>query len=350
MCSVEARRGHRRSSQGDVHAALTQDVEDHAEQVAGLAIRGQDLGQVIAGGRSVQPEQRCRGGVTESATQTVVHCTETAAEVAPRPVHGLTERQVEPRFISDVSAVEFVGVTCRPITAGMLEGTLPDKVEPGPSAPGVEAGPCALFIGAGLCTPHSPAARGPASHRPAPATIGPRANHAVQPAQPSRTARTFPAGVPRTAPPTQRRRTKHARVPHQPACIALACDGSRRHARWESCRDQISTARHFLGSASSRGMGSGSSCPSASSRCQAPGCAQGEQGGDSSGASQEELPVQEVLGARVRSQPRNARKIWYAVNPSPPQAIPRPTTAISAIMTWPYRDWRAEARLGLRGS
>lgn len=142
MCSVEARRAHRRSSH-DVHAALTKDFEDHAEQVEGLAIRGQNLGQVIAGGRSVPPEQRCRGGATESATQTVIHCTETAAEVAHRPVHGLSERQVEARFISDVSAVEFVGVPGRPITAGMLEGTLPDKVEPGPSAPGVEAGPCA---------------------------------------------------------------------------------------------------------------------------------------------------------------------------------------------------------------
>ncbi|MFE9860709.1 transposase [Streptomyces sp. NPDC005780] len=36
---------------------------------------------------------------------------------------------------------------------------------------------------------------------------------------------------------------------------------------------------------------------------------------------------------RVRSQPRNAVKSWYPVNPSPPQAIPRPTTAISPIMT-----------------
>ncbi|SNB75538.1 hypothetical protein SAMN02745831_00957 [Streptomyces sp. PgraA7] len=179
---------------------------------------------------------------------------------------------------------------------------------------------------------------------------GPRANHVLQPAQPSRTARTFPAGVPRTAPPTRRRRPKHARVPHQPACIALACDGSRRHARWESCRDQISTARHFLGSTSSRGWAVETPAHRRIPGAKPLGVPRGEQGGDSSGASQEELPVQEVLGARVRSQPRNARKIWYAVNPSPPQAIPRPTTAISAIRTWPYRDWRAEARLGLRGS
>ncbi len=56
---------YRGSGQGDVHAALCQDVEDFCEEVVGLAFRGQHPGQVLARGRGVPPEQGGRSGIAE---------------------------------------------------------------------------------------------------------------------------------------------------------------------------------------------------------------------------------------------------------------------------------------------
>lgn len=53
---------------------------------------------------------------------------------------------MEARPVGDVPAVEFVGVTGRPVTVGASAAPLPDEVEPGPALSGAEAGPGARGV------------------------------------------------------------------------------------------------------------------------------------------------------------------------------------------------------------
>ncbi len=69
------------------------------------------MGQVLARGCGVPPEQGRGGGVAKVAAQTVHEGVHASAEVSAWPVDGFAECQEEARLVGDVPAIQLVHVS-----------------------------------------------------------------------------------------------------------------------------------------------------------------------------------------------------------------------------------------------